>query len=201
MQEERLAELLERYHSGESNAATSRELECVFSIKGIEVRQMVNRLRRKGIPIASSGSGYFYAATEQEVRATIAHLTRRISGIAAAIAGLNRSLEQFDTAQTRLTLEGGDAVEYPDNLKSKATLWLWALRDLAIIGIGSLISVFALSQLGFFVPIVLTAAYAFLSIRMDDTSILDFLRYAVRYFLLQQQSYSWGMTKTIQNQR
>ena len=47
---------------------------------------------------------------------------------------------------------------YPDNLKSKATLWLWALRDLAIIGIGSLISVFALSQLGFFVPIVLTAA-------------------------------------------
>ena len=54
MQEERLAELLERYHSGESNAATSRELECVFSIKGIEVRQMVNRLRRKGIPIASS---------------------------------------------------------------------------------------------------------------------------------------------------
>lgn len=88
---------------------------------------------------------------------------------------------------------------YPDNLKSKATLWLWALRDLAIIGIGSLISVFALSQLGFFVPIVLTAAYAFLSIRMDDTSILDFLRYAVRYFLLQQQSYSWGMTKTIQN--
>ena len=62
MQEERLAELLERYHSGESNAATSRELECVFSIKGIEVRQMVNRLRRKGIPIASSGSGYFYAA-------------------------------------------------------------------------------------------------------------------------------------------
>ena len=51
------------------------------------------------------------ASEEQEVRATIAHLTRRISGIAAAIAGLNRSLEQFDTAQTRLPLEGGDAVE------------------------------------------------------------------------------------------
>ena len=105
------------------------------------------------------------------------------------------------TAQLYAYDDWGDLEEYPDNLKSKATLWLWALRDLAIIGIGSLISVFALSQLGFFVPIVLTAAYAFLSIRMDDTSILDFLRYAVRYFLLQQQSYSWGMTKTIQNQR
>lgn len=50
MQEERLAEFLERYHSGESNAATSRELECIFSIKGIEVRQMVNRLRRRESP-------------------------------------------------------------------------------------------------------------------------------------------------------
>ena len=90
---------------------------------------------------------------------------------------------------------------YPDNLKSKATLWLWTLRYLASIGIGSLISVFALSQLGFFVPVVLTAAYAFLSIRMDDTSILDFLRYAVRYFLIQQQNYSWGMTNANQDQR
>lgn len=90
---------------------------------------------------------------------------------------------------------------YPDNLKSKATLWLWTLRDLASIGIGSLISVFALSQLGFFVPVVLTAAYAFLSIRMDDTSILDFLRYAVRYFLIQQQNYFWGMTNANQDQR
>ena len=90
---------------------------------------------------------------------------------------------------------------YPDNLKSKATLWLWTLRDLASIGIGSLISVFALSQLGFFVPVVLTAAYAFLSIRMDDTSILDFLRYAVRYFLIQQQNYSWGMTNANRDQR
>ena len=106
---EALAEYLALYHKGEANAVTSRELECVFSIKGIEVRQMVNRLRRKGVPIASSGDGYYFAATDQEVRSTIAHLTRRISGIAAAISGLNRSLEQFDTAQTRLPLDGGDA--------------------------------------------------------------------------------------------
>lgn len=76
MQEERLAELLERYHSGESNAATSRELECVFSIKGIEVRQMVNRLRRKGIPIASSGSGYFYAARKMIPSVSISRYTK-----------------------------------------------------------------------------------------------------------------------------
>ena len=102
MEKERLAEYLEQYHLGEFNAATSRELELTFGIKGIEVR-------RDGVPIASSGNGYFYAATEQEVRATIAHLTRRISGIAAAIRGLNRSLERFDTEQTCLPLNGGDS--------------------------------------------------------------------------------------------
>lgn len=35
--------------------------------------------------------------------------------------------------------------------------------------------------------------YAFLSIRLEDTSILDFLRYAIRYFLLGQQTYAWGL--------
>ena len=80
MEKERLAEHLERYHSGASNAATSRELECAFGIKGKELRDAVNALRREGVPIASNGSGYFYAATEQEVRATIAHLTHRIGG-------------------------------------------------------------------------------------------------------------------------
>lgn len=35
---------------------------------------------------------------------------------------------------------------YPDNLKSKAVLWLWQLRDIGIIGIGCLISVFALAH-------------------------------------------------------
>ena len=78
MEKERLAEHLEHHHSGAANAATSRELERAFGAKGKELRDAVNALRRKGIPIASNGSGYFYAATEQEVRATIAHLTHRI---------------------------------------------------------------------------------------------------------------------------
>ena len=43
---------------------------------------------------------------------------------------------------------------YPDNLKSKATLWLWQLRDIGIIGVGLLISVFALAQLRLLPPIV-----------------------------------------------
>ena len=80
---------------------------------------------------------------------------------------------------------------YPDNLTAKATLWLWELKDLAIVGIGLLLSVLALAELGLLVPLVLTVLYAFLSIRMEDSSILDFLRNAVCFLLLHQQYYEW----------
>ena len=82
---------------------------------------------------------------------------------------------------------------YPDNLKAKATLWLWELKDIGIIGVGLLISVLALSQTGILVPIVITAVYAFLAIRFEDTSILDFIRYACAFFILKQQMYEWRL--------
>ena len=82
---------------------------------------------------------------------------------------------------------------YPDNLRAKATLWLWELRDIGIVGVGALISVFALAQLGLILPIVITVAYGFLSIRFDDTSILDFVRYACAFFITKKQFYEWRM--------
>lgn len=82
---------------------------------------------------------------------------------------------------------------YPDNLKAKATLWLWELKDIGIIGVGLLISVFALSQTGILVPIVITAVYAFLAIRFEDTSILDFIRYACAFFIFKPQLYEWRL--------
>jgi hypothetical protein len=83
---------------------------------------------------------------------------------------------------------------YPDHLRAKAILWLWELRDIGVIGVGCLISVFALAQLGILIPIVLTALYAFLSIRFEDTSILDFIRYAVAFFITKNQLYEWRMS-------
>lgn len=82
---------------------------------------------------------------------------------------------------------------YPDNLKAKATLWLWELRDVGIIGVGLLLSVFALAQLRFAVPIVLTAVYAFLAIRFEGTSILDFIKNAFGFFFGKPQTYEWRM--------
>lgn len=39
---------------------------------------------------------------------------------------------------------------YPDNLKSRATLWLWQLKDLGITGVCAVASVLALTQAGIF---------------------------------------------------
>ena len=82
---------------------------------------------------------------------------------------------------------------YPDNLTAKAMLWLWELRDIGIIGVGLLISVLALTQTGIALPLVLTAVYAFLSIRFDGTSILDFLKYAAAFLITKQQFYDWRL--------
>ena len=82
---------------------------------------------------------------------------------------------------------------YPDNLRAKATLWLWELRDIGIVGIGALISVFAMTKLGLILPVVITASFAFLSIRFDDTSILDFIRYACAFFIIKRQQYDRRM--------
>lgn len=82
---------------------------------------------------------------------------------------------------------------YPDHLKAKATLWLWELRDIGIVSAGLLFSVFALSQVGIMFPIVITAVYAFLSIKFEDTSILDFIRYACAFFIFKSQMFEWRL--------
>ena len=85
---------------------------------------------------------------------------------------------------------------YPNNLKAKPTLWLWALRDVAVIGVGLVLSVLALVELGLVPLLIATVLYAFLSIRLEDSSILDFLRYAMCFLFLKQQYFEWRESET-----
>ena len=80
---------------------------------------------------------------------------------------------------------------YPENLTARPMLWLWTLRDVAFIGIGLLLSVLALTQVGSIAPLVVTAVLAFLCIRHGGVSMLDFLRYAAAFFFFDQQYYEW----------
>lgn len=80
---------------------------------------------------------------------------------------------------------------YPQNLKAKANLWLWGLRDFVILSIAVLISVILLVQSGMLLPAAFSMCFAVLTIRMDDSTVLDYLGYAIRYFITTQQSFEW----------
>ncbi|MCI8471837.1 MAG: hypothetical protein HFE65_01875 [Clostridiales bacterium] len=80
---------------------------------------------------------------------------------------------------------------YPHNLKAMANLWMWSLKDFAVLSIATLLSIVALVQLRIMIPAAATLCYGFLTIRLDDTTILDFMKYAVRYFISTQQYFEW----------
>lgn len=80
---------------------------------------------------------------------------------------------------------------YPQNLRATANLWLWSLKDFVILCIAALLSVLALIQLGVLLPLAGTLCFGFLTVRLEDTTILDFIRWAGRFFLTTQQAYVW----------
>lgn len=95
MNEEKLSQYLNLFCKGRSNTKRSEEIERAVGISGNELRKLVNRMRRIGVPIGSSRSGYFYAVTAGEVYSTIRQLRVMANGLEAAIAGLEGSLDGF----------------------------------------------------------------------------------------------------------
>lgn len=80
---------------------------------------------------------------------------------------------------------------YPENLKARPTMWFWSLKNFVVMGIGTLISIVFLIHLHKIVPAAIVLTYGFLTIRLDDATILDFIKYAARYFITTQQDYRW----------
>lgn len=80
---------------------------------------------------------------------------------------------------------------YPQNLKATANLWLWGLRDFVILGVAALLSIILLVRLRMAVPLALTLCFGFLTIRLEDSTVLDFLIHAVRFSLSTQQYFEW----------
>lgn len=80
---------------------------------------------------------------------------------------------------------------YPQNLKASASMWMWSMRNFVILCVAGLLSAVALIQLGWLLPAALTLCFGFLTIRHDDSTVLDFVSWAFRYFISTQQQYYW----------
>lgn len=80
---------------------------------------------------------------------------------------------------------------YPQNLKSGAKLWLWNICNLLILCLGLILSVVIFTQFRTFLSFAITAAYAFLTIRMEEITVMDYLFCAVKFFVTAQQIYHW----------
>lgn len=95
MHEKQLLDYLKGACSGRAYRVGGADLERVLQISGTDLRKIVNRLRRRGVPIASDRNGYFYAQTAGEVYATIRQLRKMTFGLEAAIRGLEQALDSF----------------------------------------------------------------------------------------------------------
>ena len=60
-----------------------------------------------------------------------------------------------------------------------------------ILGVAALLSIVLLVRLRMAVPLALTLCFGFLTIRLEDSTVLDFLMHAVRFFLSTQQYFEW----------
>ena len=80
---------------------------------------------------------------------------------------------------------------YPENLKARPMMWFWSLKNFVVLAVLALIAVVCLIHLHKIAPGVVVLVYGFLTISVDEATILDFLKYAVRYFLTTQQEYEW----------
>lgn len=78
---------------------------------------------------------------------------------------------------------------YPENLRANVKLWFWNIRDFCIICAGIFVSALLFAKLGMVAPLALTACFAFMSLRTEDTAIMDYMFNAVKFFLCSQQKF------------
>jgi hypothetical protein len=83
---------------------------------------------------------------------------------------------------------------YPQNLKAMANLWLWGLKDFVILAVAALVAVLILVNTGVMIPVLAVLIYAFMTIRLEDVTVMDFLRYAVKFFISTPQYFQWRST-------
>lgn len=96
MKDEQLTAYLKGAFKGRQHTIKSAELERALDMSGTDLRKLVNKLRRKSVPICSGRDGYFYAKNAGDILRTIRSLRVMIKGLQAAVDGLIAALDKFE---------------------------------------------------------------------------------------------------------
>ena len=99
------------------------------------------------------------------------------------IGRIVKNTEKYDKMKTYI---------YPENLRATVKLWFWNVRDFIVICSGIILSVIVFVNLWNVLPIAATVCYGFLSLRVDDTAIMDYIFNAVKFFVTSQQTFYWN---------
>lgn len=80
---------------GEDNAVKSAVLEELTGLTSRDVKRCIEDLRRKGVVICSSNSGYFYPDNETELRQFISKETNRAQSIKETLKSAKKLLKKW----------------------------------------------------------------------------------------------------------
>ena len=65
------------------------------------------------------------------------------------------------------------------------------MRDFIILAVLALVSIVIFVGLGWLAPAAITLCFAVLTIRRDEMTVLEYVKYATKYFITDQQNYKW----------
>ena len=69
----------------------SIQLEGMYGVSGVCIRQLAQHARRKGILICSGSKGYYYAHTPRQATDTVKHLKQRMNSLRCTINAMEKS--------------------------------------------------------------------------------------------------------------
>jgi len=82
--------LLDFLDHGEEHAKTSGQIAAYMGLEPRDTCELVNRMRKDGVQILSSGAGYFLPANEEEITRFVASMRSRARDILQAASGVER---------------------------------------------------------------------------------------------------------------
>jgi len=86
-------------------------------------------------------------------------------------------------------------------MTSQSAFLFWSLKDLVVLIVSLIVSVLVLITFKTYIFLALSLLLAFLSVRTEEKSFLEYIRLAVRYIFFTQKTYIFSFKEKKQNEK